>query len=82
MQSVNYFPRKRVFSSCVERVGGALIESEKMTKSRPGTCTIMVTAREMAYISAEKMDAMRGSEAQNPLGAYSLLGHVSILYDL
>ena len=47
----------------LERVERTLIESEKTTKSRLGNCSIRVTAREMAYISTEKMDAMRGSEA-------------------
>ena len=50
-----------LFSSQVAR--GCSTESEKNTNSRPGICWIMVTAREMAYISAEKMDAMHGSEA-------------------
>ena len=47
----------------LERVHSTLIESEKSTKSRLGICSIMLTTREMAYISAEKIDAMRGSEA-------------------
>ena len=47
----------------LERVERTLIESEKTTKSCLGICSIRVTAREKAYISAEKMDAMRGSEA-------------------
>ena len=44
----------------LERVDRRLIESEKNTKSRQGICSIIVTEREMAYIAAENMDAMRG----------------------
>ena len=32
------------------------------TNSRPVICFLMVTARETSYISAEKIDAIRGSE--------------------